>query len=185
MNKKVVIGLIIAFIMVSSIFGFVADYASRSVSKIKYGDFKFKIVNQQYITKINGKEHTFVFFPRDLEYMTISEDVKKLLAAPVLTVTYDPKSSLAEKEAEAQYYFETQLDGEKVIERALTNNEGTELPQKSCADATPSQPVIELRKGDAFGIKAEGNCIMVMSADALELYQETERIIYMVLGVMQ
>lgn len=186
MNKKVVIGLIIAFLMISSIFGFVVDFAVQpSVKKLPYGDFKFKLVNQQYFATIDGEEHTFVFFPADLEFIQVSDEAKLLLEKPVLTVTYDPKSDIAENFGESQYYFEVQLQDVKVIERALTNNEGTNLLQKSCSDATPEQPVVELRKSDESKISAEGNCIVLNALDAYDLYQQTERLIYVLLGVMK
>jgi hypothetical protein len=185
MNKKVVMGLFIAFIMIFSIFGFVVDFAARpSVQKVKYGDYKFRIVNQQYITEINGQERVFAVFPGDIEYISMPDDVRQLLSKPVLTVSYDPKSGIAENLGEAQYYFELQLQDVKVIERALTDNEGTELPQRTCADATESQPVIEMSQGDDSSIKAEGYCIKMVARDAFDLYQQTERIIYLLLGVM-
>ncbi len=181
-----IIGLVIAFLMVSSIFGFVLDYATRSpsVKKVKYGDFTFKLANEQYVTKINGDEHKFVFFPGDLEFIQLSDDVKSLLGKPALTIAYDSNSDIAENFGEAQYYFETQLQGKKSIERALTNNEGTELPQKSCADATAEQPVVELRKGEVSEIRADGNCVVLSALDSYDLYQQTERLIYVMLGVM-
>ena len=175
------VGLFIAFIMVFSIFGFVIDYAVQPGSA-KYGAFKFKVVNERYVTKINGNEYRFLFFPRDLEYINVSDDVKQLFSKHTLIVTYDSNSELAENFGEAQYYFETQLNGVKVIERALTG-EGT-LPKKSCADATAEQPVIELRKGEESSISAENNCIIVSVLDAYSIYQQTERLVYSGLGVM-
>ena len=185
MNKKMVIGLIIAFIMISSIFGFVVDFAiSPGAQKLKYNDFKFRVVNQQYFTKINGQEHAFIFFPGDLEYLQISPEVKTLLDKPVLTITYDPNSKIADNLGEAQYYFEAQLSDAKAIERAVTNNEGIDLPQKSCADATDIGPVIELAQSNQSGIFAENNCIKILALDPFDLYQQTERVIYSILGVM-
>lgn len=186
MDKKMLMGLFIAFIMVFSIFGFVIDFAVRpSVSKAEYGDFKFKIVGEQYITKINGKEHVFVFFPGDLEFIQVSDEVRKLLESPVLAVTYNPNSSIAQNLGEAQYYFELQLQDVKAIERALTNNEGTQLSQKSCGDASEAEPVILLQKADESGIVAKDSCIILSAVDPFDLYQQTERIIYTVLGVMK
>lgn len=185
MERKTIIGLIVVFLMVSSIFGFVVDFAVKpSVQKLEYGDFKFRLVNQQYLASIGGEERTFVFFPGDLEFIQVSDDAKALLGKPVLTIAYDSNSDIAENFGEAQYYFEVQLNGEKTIERALTNNDGGSLPQRSCADATSEQPVIELNKGDTSEIRAEGNCVIVTSLDSYDLYQQTERLIYVMLGVM-
>ena len=184
MNKKMVMGLFIAFIMIASIFGVVFDRFVAPSQSYEYGDFKFRVYNNQYIANINGKQHTFSFFPRDLEAIQVSDDVKALLDQPVLTVAYDPNSDMAEAFGEAQYYFEVQLDG-KSIERALTDNTNfTSIPKKSCADATSSQPVIELRKSNESGIVADKNCLIINSLDQYDLYQQTERTIYTALGVM-
>jgi hypothetical protein len=186
MNKKVVIGLVIAFLMISSIFGFVIDFAVRpSVQKFEYNDVDFRLVNQQYLARVGGVERAFVFFPGDLEFINVPGDVKALLEKPVLTVTYDSDSAIVDNFGEAQHYFEVQLEGIKTIERALINSEGTNLVQKSCSDATADQPVIEFRQGGESGISAEGNCVIVTSLDAYDLYQQTERLIYVVLGVMR
>ncbi len=185
MERKMIIGLIIAFLMVSSIFGFVIDFAAQpSVKKLKYNDVKFRLANQQYFATIDGVERAFVFFPGDLEFIQVPANMKSVLDKPVLTVSYDPKSDIAENMGQAQYYFEVQLNGEKTIEKALTNNEGTGLPQKTCADATSEQPVIELRKADKSVVSAEGNCVILSALDAYDLYQQTERLIYVMLGVM-
>jgi len=183
MDKKVWMGLFIVFIMVFSIFGFVIDFAVKPASSsIRYNDFKFQLVNDQYQVSLNGKQHVFVFFPGDIEYVTISAETKALLEKPVLTVTYDPESDLSDNFGEAQYYFEVQLGGVKTIDRAITR-EGA-LPTKTCEGATEFQPVIELRTGSSAGISSEGNCIFVTALDAFDLYQQTERIIYTMLGVM-
>jgi hypothetical protein len=135
-------------------------------------------------SKVNGVQRSFIFFPGDLEYIQIPDDVKTLLAKPSLTVTYDSNSTLSSNLGEAQYYFEVQLADSKIIERAITNNEGIELPQKSCADATEAQPVIELIESNQSIIKADGNCIKIQALDAFDLYQQTERVVYTILGVM-
>ena len=109
MDRKMVLGIFIAFIMIASIFGVVLDRFATPSQSYKYGDYKFRAVNNQFITGINGKQHTFSFFPRDLEAIQISDDVKALLGQPVLTVTYDPNSEIADAFGEVQYYFEVQL----------------------------------------------------------------------------
>jgi len=184
MNKKMVIGLVIAFLMVSSIFGFVFDFAVNPVGKLKYNGFKFQPVGNQFIAKINSQEHRFLFFPGDIEFIQIAPDVKALLEKPVLTVTYDPNSSVAQNLAEVQYYFELQLKDDKIIERALTDSTNTELIQKSCSDATDAQPVIYLSQGNVSKLIADGNCIKLTALDPYDLYQQSERIFYHVLGVI-
>ena len=175
--------MFIAFVMIFSVFGVVLD-SFRPARKLDYNDFKFTVKDNQVFTVIDGVEHGFLFYPADLEYITMPEEVKALLSAPVFTVTYDPQSPIAEDLASAQYYFEAQLDGVKVIERGLTNNTGTTLPQRTCADATAVQPVIDLRSADESSITIDDNCIILNGVSARDIYQETERFIYVLLGVM-
>lgn len=186
MESKKLMGLAIIGIMVlSTVALVVVDLAVGPSTTLKYNGLKFKLVNQQYVAKIDGKQHTFIFFPRDIEYIQIPDDVKLLLQKPILTVTYNPNSTLASNFGEAQYYLETQLSDVKMIDRAVTNKyEGIELSLKTCAEATEAQPVIELLQSNQSIIKAEGNCIKVQALDDLDLYQETERLVYTVLGVM-
>ena len=178
------IGLFIAFIMVFSIFGFIIDFAIQpTTQKMEYGDYTFTQTQQGYRAKVNGNEMLFLFFPGDLEYYTITDDTKQLLKAPVYTATYDPNSTIAPNLAEAQYYLEQQLQDIKYIERALTNS--TTLPQKTCADATTAQPVIELLQANVTTIITENNCIKVKAIDPYDLYRQTERIIYEILGIIK
>lgn len=185
-DSKKLIGLgIIGIMILSTLALVVVDYASNSSGgTLKYNGYKFTLVEQQYRAKVNGVQRSFIFFPGDLEYIQIPDDVKALLAKPVLTVTYDPNSALSSNLGEAQYYFEAQLTDSKIIERAVTNNEGVELPQKTCADATETQPVIELLESNQSIIKAESNCVKIQALDAFDLYQQTERVVYTILGVM-
>lgn len=185
MNSKTVAGLIILFLMVSSIFGFVFSYGGGGgANTLQYGDFTFRPVQNQLMVKIDGTDHRFVFFPADLEYIEVPEQAKSLLTAPVITVTYNPSANLSENLADAQYYFELQLEDAVIVERALTDSEGTSLPQKSCADATSSQPVIDLREANESNIIVENNCIVLNARDSYGLYQQSERLIYQMLGVM-
>ncbi|VVB81075.1 Uncharacterised protein [uncultured archaeon] len=183
MDKKVWIGMFFAFIMIFSVFGIVMD-SFRPATNLEYKDYKFKVSQNQFFTTIDGAEHGFLFFPADLEYITIPEDAKVILDVPVITVTYDPQSTMAQSLAEAQYYFEAQLQNKKVVERALTNNTDTTLPQKTCADATPAQPVIELALANESSITITKNCITLGAVDDTDIYKETERFIYFLLGVM-
>lgn len=183
MEKKVWIGIFFAFIMIFSVFGVVLD-SFRPATKLDYNNFQFTIKDNQVFTVIDGVEHGFLYYPADLEYITMPEEVKSLLSAPVFTVTYDPQSPIAEDLASAQYYFEVQLDGVKVVERGLTNNTGSVLPQRTCADATPVQPVIDLRLAEETSITVDNNCIILSALSARDIYQETERFIYVLLGVM-
>ncbi len=184
LSKKVMGVIIIGLMVLSTVALVIVDLAVGPSGSLKYNGFKFQPVSNQFIAKINGEEHRFLFFPGDIEFIQISSEVKALLEKPVLTVAYNPNSSIAQNLAEVQYYFELQLKDDKVIERALTDNTNTELIQKSCSDATDAQPVIYLEQGNVSKLVADGNCIKLTALDPYDLYQQSERIIYHVLGVI-
>jgi len=181
MNKKVIASLVIAFLLISSIFGFVLSYQAQDTS-VKYGKYRFNIIQNQYITNIDGKKMSFLMLPFDVESINISE-AKSLLQKEVWTVSYDQNSSFAEALADAQYYLEYQLEGKRIIERALL--EDGQLPKRTCMDATDVQLVIELREANESDIVVSGNCIIISSFEPIDVYRQTERVVYDVLGVMQ
>jgi len=183
-KKRAVVGGFIAFIMIFSIFGIVMNYTvTGGNEKYQYGDYEFKIKDGAYVTEINGKEHAFIALPTDVDFYNISSEVKAMLKKPVLTVTYAPASTLAEAMAEAQFLLE-QLHPEIIIQRALTDNNGTSLPQASCADATDANPVIEFRESDQTLIEAKNNCIIVHAVDESDTLRQEELLRYIILGVI-
>ncbi|PIN76023.1 hypothetical protein COV18_01205 [Candidatus Woesearchaeota archaeon CG10_big_fil_rev_8_21_14_0_10_37_12] len=187
-KKKALIGLFFAFIMVSSVFGFVAYYTSPTASDLVYGEFSFRPITQngvqQYITEINNQDYGFLFFPGDLDYVDVSDETKALLNAPIYTITYDDASSLADFFGDVQYSLEFRLADQKLIERAVTS-ENSSLPMRTCVNATEYQPVIQLQEANESSISASNNCILVSAVDAYDLYRQSERLLYVILGVME
>lgn len=187
MQTKTIMGLFIAFIMVASIFGVALDYFATGggTQTLEYGDYTFRPVQGLYQTTLDGKTVQFNFFPQDLEYIQVPENVKTTLQSPVLTVTYDPASPITNGAAQAQYYLETQLDGKTIIERAVTNNSNyTTLTQRTCADATPTQPVLAFTYANHSGFSLDNNCITLNAVDDYDLFRQTERALYTILGIM-
>ena len=179
------VGGCIAFIMVTSVFIVTLDYIFAPNTSLKYNGFPIRVINQQFLVNVQGKDYTFSVYPSDLEYIEVPLHAKELLNAEVLTVTYDPQSDQPESLGEAQFYLEDQLKEVRIIDRAVLNNTGLALEQKSCANATLGQPVIELREGNESRIAVENECIIVTAIDNPDLARLTERVVYQVLGVMK
>ena len=184
-RRKMVVGAFIAFIMIASIFVVTLDYIFSPAQGLNYNGTKFTSGGNQLFAKINGKDYSFLVYPSDLEDIELSPAAKELLKAQVLTVTYNPQSEMAQELASAQYYVEEQLKDVKIIDRAVLNNTGLVLSQKSCADGTASQPVIVLEMGNSSSVSVEENCINFTAFDAHDLLRMVERINYQALGVMQ
>jgi len=184
MKPKVLAGLFIIFLMISSVFGVVFYYTTSSPQTLEYEGITFRPQQNQLAATIDEQSYQFVFFPGDLEHIEVPQGLASTLDKPVLTITYDPMVNLSENLADAQYYLETQLAKTKTVERGLTNSSGTSLAERSCEDATQAQPVIELREAQTAGIVREGSCVIIKAADAYTLYQFSERVLFAALGVM-
>lgn len=183
-TKKRIVAGFFAFLMVASVIGFAASFVGTSQSaKAKYNGYTFYPKQGFWEAKIDGEKRQFLFFPKDLESITLDEGVRQTLQAPGFTVTYNPNSTMASALAEAQYYIETQASN-KIITRALTNSTGTKLPEARCTDGTPNRPVIELRESNTSAIRKENNCIIIESQDDYDLAQSVERITYHLLKII-
>jgi len=184
-KQKVAVSLFILFIMVFSVFGLVLYYTVPPTPPLEYNGFKFTVLQSGFKSKIGGVDRQFLFFPQDIEYVSLSDDVKSALNQPVWTVAYNPQDVRNSTLGEAQYYLEFHLSDKKIIERALTNVTDESLPQKSCADATESQPVILIEFANETGVFMKNNCVKISSISDMDLFRSVERIIYHVLGVMK
>jgi hypothetical protein len=186
-QKKAVVGGFIVFIMVFSIFGIVMNYTMNDTQQrdYEYYNFTFKTTNEGLSTEIDGKEYTFLILPTDVDFYEVPDQAKQLLKQPMFTVTYDPASYLAEAMAEAQFILEQQLMPEKVIQRALTNNSGTQMLQANCANATKGEPVIEFRESEETLIEVKDNCLILNAVDQYDIIRQEELIRYVILGVIE
>ena len=183
-TKKMLVGGFIAFIMVASVFVVTLDYFVAS-SNYEYNGFVFNPGNNEWLVNVDGKQRSFIFLPSDLEYINFPPQAKELLNAEVLTITYDPFNDFSEDLGTAQFYFEDQLKEVKIIDRAVLNNSGLVLEQKSCADSTSAQPVIELHVSNKSNFESDHNCIKIYGVDGMDVLRMIERMVYHVLGVMR
>ncbi|MBW3018836.1 hypothetical protein KY329_01455 [Candidatus Woesearchaeota archaeon] len=185
-KKRSIVGGFIVFIMIFSVFGIVMNYTmSDTKQKYEYNGIEFKGTKDGFAANIGGKDYTFYALPTDLEFYNIPEEAKKLLKQPMLAVTYDPDSYLAETMAEAQFIMEQQLMPKIVIQRAMTNSSGTGLKQMSCENATEKEPVLEFRESDETLIKVEGGCVIFNAVDHADVLRQEELSRYIILGVME
>jgi hypothetical protein len=184
-KQKVAVSLFILFIMIFSAFGLVLYYATPPNPPLEYNGFKFTVLPSGFKSKIDGVDRQFLFFPQDIEYVSLSDEVKSALNRPVWTVAYNPQDVRNSTLGEAQYYLEFHLSDKKTIERALTNVTTESLPQKSCADATEAQPVVLIEFANETGVFVDNNCVRISSLSDLDLVRSVERVVYHVLGVMK
>ncbi len=187
-EKKTLMGLFIAFIMIFSVFG-VLFYGFNQQTEERVQDYKGQkfVYRKDFVTEIDGEKAHFVIFPAELENIKLDDKSKQLLKEYAFTVTYDPQSELASDMATAQYkLFEERLKPfKKYVQRALTDSQSTGLAEITCQNATSQNPVIMLEYGNETTITSEGDCIIAKGDSTMGIYEVSDRLVYQMLGVMQ
>ena len=175
--------VILVSLMVASGFGVIIG--SRT-SQLRYGDYKFIIKDNRYVTKINGNEMPFFFLPQETEYINLSNTVtNKLREAYFIMVTFDPEDEANLQVIEVTRFDLSQYLGKVVVNGVLAETEEyEELPEITCANATLKTPVILFNKTDFPIIVEDENCIY-LNARGREFLRLRDRILYSYYGVIE
>jgi hypothetical protein len=182
--KQVWMSVLIAFLMIFSVFGVIIGSQDNSM---KYGKFKFSQAQNGYVTKINGKDVPFYSLPSQSSFINVSSDVKNLLnGSYFIVVSFDPlaaKESLSAVEV-ARFDFSQYFEG-KLVYNAVTNNTGeySEQPVITCANATAQTPVIYFNFSDTPGIINVDNCIFI-NAKGSDVLVMRDRLLFSYFGVI-
>lgn len=189
-NKKMLISLFIVFVMVLSTFGFILSYQTGGGQREEYNGHKLTITEQGTKVKFNGKSIYFNNFPTQLEDINMSAELKDILKnAKMLTVVYNPGEEWAEAMAEVQYQAEQSLPKytEIYVARGVTNAKDFNytLPEFTCKNATAGAPVLKLQEGNETEIILQNNCIIASAESENDFYRIYERILYVLVGIME
>lgn len=186
-NVKLYIGLFIAFIMVTSIFGFIESSRTENKASFEYNGFDFFQSEQGLYTKIDDKKVFFYYLPQQVEHLEMPpEALRLILNSKVVALTYDPSSEHKKVLGGIQYelipVFEDVLG--IIIQRGLVDNKDYKLDKVTCEDATEFIPVIYFKK-DAEEIVLEKNCVIINSEDAAGFIKMYNRLLYGLFGVIK
>ena len=187
-HKKLYIAIFIIAVMVLSTFGFILSFNVQDTDQLDYNNFKFRLVDNQWITKVDGKEYTFYFHPLDVSTQAPSEIKNIINTAPKIYLTFDPEIS------ELQYVdlarFELSqfltLDLGKNVENAVLNQtELYDLPIITCDNASIQNPVVQFEQLNQSKIFIEPDyCIRVSASTSVDFVKHAEGIIYILLGII-
>lgn len=185
-DKKTVMSVFIAVIMIVSVIGFSLTFATPA-QKLTYNDFTFLQTAQGWQTKINTMRVIFSNYPAQLEYIPFDEGAKTALDARALWFSYDPNDLNAPAIADIFFYMEEVLAtvSDIYVQRGLVNNTEYVLPEATCMNATVTVPVLLFRSGNETAITHEQGCIIATAESDQELYRLGDRLLYQALGVMR
>ena len=181
--------IFIVFIMIGTSVSFVFFGFSTVTEKKKYSGISFTYIPRDniWITKINGKNAAFSFFPTDVEdIFTFNDSIKKLQGKFEIDVTYDLNSTYKESIAIAQHQMGLTLATYNIfVRKGFTTNNTFNLPIIICDYATPNVPVVYFKYGNSTNIHSDNNCIIAEAATNADFIKVKDRLLYGILGVIK
>ncbi len=183
-KKKNLIGFIIAFIMISSMVGYM--YSQNSAEIVNYNDYIFKRqANNNWIAKIDGDKIAFNYLPEQVDDIEFNANIKQLLDSNVVQFTYDPNQNYLENIAQAEYFLANALEKRgtyPVI--GLTIENDYNIPIITCDNATQYSPVVDFVVSNETNIMMQQNCIIVQAKNGFDFIRAKDRLLYSLYGVI-
>lgn len=186
-DKKTIMSIFIAAIMVISVIGFALTFATPT-EQLEYNGYKFARTSQGLQTKVNGIRLTFYYYPAEIADIPFPDEAKQTIeGSKVLWFSYDPNDLYAPEIADVFFYIEEALAAVKDVyaQRGLINSTGYDLPEITCANATSTVPVLIMRQGNETKIEASQNCVIVNAAIVNDVYKAGDRLLYQAFNVMK
>lgn len=183
---KIIVSSVIAFLMITSVIGFL--YSGGSDDRYDYNGHRFKKSGYGWATKIETTWASFVYYPPELESLNVSSTVVPLLKnARVIYLTFDPGSSFLAEIDQVRFDLSTKFPewlGIFVIDATTRNDDRYALPTITCMNATADAPVLYVTEGNATIVAQQGSCILVQASQGSDLLKLEERLLYGMLDIM-
>lgn len=173
---------VIIILMVLSVGGF--TYFGSGTTH-RYNGFKFTQGSSSFLTTVDGVRYGFYNLPDELESLPTDPAVAPLLRSPFIFMTFNTSSNYTEQMAEVQYYTSQVLASRNTfVQPGIMGNLSYNLPIVTCANATPTQPVVAIVETNDTSIMLQNSCIIASVSSDAELYRVQDKLMLLALGVM-
>lgn len=186
-KSRVVVTLIIAVFMLTSIIGFMSNQNAQG-DDITYGTFKLQPTTNGWIYKSKGQQVTFYNNPFEVDNIELSADaVRDIRNSQVAYLTFDPELGELqyvdllrfELSEQMPMHFNTMII--PAVDRADTTYS---LPVVDCNNATKNLPVIYLQKGKISKISYFSNCLVLEAPSSQLILRLKDRLMYGLFGII-
>jgi len=187
-KKEVVWSVVIAIIMVSSVFGVMLGSFVGNNGKIEYNGLSFALTDLGYKAKINSKEMFFSYSPYDAESIPVGQGViSKIASAKMVHITYNSSSPLREGMAQAQFSLSNDLYNLFRIYAppSMAQQNQYNIPVITCQNATSFVPVISFGEANETSISISNHCISLKAGSGNEFLFLKDRLIYGLAGIIR
>ncbi|MBI4439721.1 hypothetical protein HY638_02005 [Candidatus Woesearchaeota archaeon] len=180
-KAKAYIVIFIAFILVTSIIGFLYN-GNTSGSRTVNGK-KFYPTDKGWLLTLDRAQYVFSYLPDEIG--SIPADASLALKnSPMIYITYGPEDENGGKIAQMQYDLGLALVGKNIyVQNGFTENNSYRLPIITCANATLQVPVLYMGTSGNLSVSYESGCIRAES-DSENFLRLRDSLLYAVLGVI-
>jgi len=181
-RNQIVIAIILSFLMIGSMAGIVLN---QNNTNEKYNGYKFKITENGYLTKVNGQEFLFNYFPEDIEEFKINKDFcEKLQNSEMIQILLEPESQSAMYIDAIRLNLKQTLN-QPIITRITNESEKYNAYEiASCDNSTEKTPIIFFKESDNNSITIDNNCLVIEAKQSNFLIFR-DIIVYGYTGIMQ
>jgi len=184
-SKKYVIimAVFICLSMIVSIFAVVLDNPENNLS---YGKYNFKVTDNGYKTKIDGKYYDFQYFPSELESINMSASTRDTIKnSQMVIIVFDPDSGQDNLIYTDFTRFDLVAQLGKPVGFGVTNMSSQyAFNLLDCNNASKPVPIILINISSVPSIYESGDGCIIMNARLKDIVAAKDRLLYSVLGVM-
>ena len=187
-RNKIIISIIIAVVMVSSIIGFLYG-TNVSENEMKYDinnkTYSFVRQNNMYILNLNKQKIGFYYLPFEIDLNISDEISNKIKNSGVIYITFNPEMNNPEYIDVARFDLATNFAMKNIYTiNGITNeNVNYNLPIINCENATNFIPVIIMQESNTTNVNMTNNCI-TMQGKNFDFIKFRDLIIYKLYGVL-
>ena len=190
-GSKKYMGLFIVAVMILSTFGFIASFNQNTQQDYSYNGFEFEQKNNQWVTEADtpfGKqEFAFLFHPLSLTVDVPAEIPNAIKQTPEIVLTFDPNITEIQYVDAARFelsqYLLTNL-GKNLRHTVTQNTTIYGFPVETCSQK-PGTTYLTFEASNESSAFINENCITITALNPADYIQYSEKILYMMLGVMQ
>ncbi len=171
MKKNLILPIFIASIMILSILGYSLG-SSTSSNKIKYKNNVFIQTEQGWVTYINNQKLLFLNNPNELSNISIPVKLSELNSANKIYLALDTENNIESVYSLLQNILPVLTP--RVVTACIKDTEKcSDLPLKTCSDATSSDKIIQIQYSEIPSITYKNNCLLIQGT-IKDLMQQIE-----------
>ena len=185
---KIILGLVTAFLMASSILMFAGGGSNNAY---EYNKYRFIRKNNMWYTKINGREIQFYNFPGSIVNISVPKLAKsRIFSSNYTMITFNPNCTKQMQQAMDLTRFDLTNAlfsmGVKVGQGTTEENPTYKnLQVITCNQSSTYIPVIKLTQGNETKIFMNNTCIIVEAQTPMDMITLRDRLLYSLYGIIQ